>query len=316
MNKFEFASQLLYRRTQEFKQRYKDKVPYFIIYVVPFKSKEELRRRQNDVITDDKYPLDDYKKSRKVDIYDSERKKGEAIVVGKKHIKTSKFVEMEIPTVHGVFKDKKKISTEHTYEVATWNTYDCLTEDFFGEMHELDEIPDSNVVSVSLEENEIKNIKVVNFYKKHKRRMIEVEALGFQRDKSSDQTTLLELAVELTEKKSLENPLVIVDVDEKDIVIDEKTFESCFITKDESERLIAEAIEESESKVRREVIQSFRYKGIEIIISKENEVYFQDGKSTVNSVLERLKKRYDLGLEKEDDYDEQSGDDYGNSDDD
>jgi hypothetical protein len=310
MKRLNFAHHLLYLKTKEFEEKYADSIPYFLIYVVPFKNKEELRRKRMDILSNDDYPLDDFKKARKVEVFDSDSKQNPKIIKGKVREEKTTYIETKITVPHGHLKGRERIKKEETYEFRSWNMYDCLETSFYGEMHELDELPDSNVVGVELMDDTLASIKVVNFHKKFKKRMAEAGAIGFQRTKSNDVGNLQELAVELTESKSLENPIIFTDLSDTDITMDEKTFRECFVPVDDVERMIADRTINAISNTRSAITQSFRLKGIEVVIDKSNNVSFQGGDSAISQVLRVLKERMSMGYEEEDPTEEQSGDEF------
>jgi hypothetical protein len=211
MKRIDYATFVLRESCSRFDKKHPTKIPYFVIYIVPMENKEALRikMRHAQIMRVQEEPDSDraFKSVKtKMGIIDQDGKQW-TTVTGKRREVRMRYV-VKNREEGGVGKIIKK---EEKDSITTWNIYDSLEEPLYGEIHDVDEIPDTNVVRVNLE-SKVPSVQVSNLYLKHKsERVNSIYALDYHKTKGSSEQDLNELAVEISQQHFITKPLIYVD---------------------------------------------------------------------------------------------------------
>jgi hypothetical protein len=157
----------------------------------------------------------------------------------------------------------KIIKREEKDSITSWNIYDNLEEPLYGEIHDVDEIPDTNVIRVNLE-SKIPSIQVTNLYLKSKSEKVNsIYALDYHKTKASSEQDLNELAVEISQQNFFSKPLIYVDSSIIGTPSDE--ISKTHISKENHKRdIVTEG-----SKVRQKIRKSAMHFGYEILFDHD-----------------------------------------------
>jgi len=312
MNRIEYALGVLDKVCKKFDEKHKGKVPYFLIHVIPVENahwravRERYKQRGIvDVKTGESY--DDFKginvKKTYIKTYVEEKEKQKVDELPKTNkingdnANEEKWVR---PKNKGRYRVGKDRITEER-EVITWNYYDVLAP-IYGEVHEIDDAPTEDVVKITLEKNKfVEKIKFSKIYpKNYMEQTNEVTFLGLAKDKEFSRETLDELTLLVGTQNLTPKPFVF------------RSGDSSIIKQDESKQITMDQhhIEMFHlgSQIRAAITRSLYLQGLEVVISKKNDVEIIGEARAIKDTIEKLK--HILKVDQLDSDDEVSDDEF------
>jgi len=306
MNRIDYALGVLDNVCRRFDEKYKGKVPYFVIYAFPVDNTHwaNVRARSKEIRDRENNPQPKQSQSKSIK---SQAKQGiinvknPEEVTNFKGIKTTESTDIITTTVNGVT-SRKKCKTQVQTEVVTFNYYDVIAP-IYGEVHELEEPPTTDPIPVKI------GNKLVVVKKPSKPRDLDDsnDFLGFEDNK---EVSAADPPDSVVKKTTVMDPWgfgiesEVTPYCPKPTSIREHNMPSLEIMSlNHPDIRISEAV----SQTRREIEESFQRKGLLVQISKRNDVEILSSVEEVRTSIGELGKHLKF---KEVSDDEFSGDEF------
>jgi hypothetical protein len=217
MDRYSYASSTLRKVCRKFDDKHHGtKFPYFVIYVIAMDDPRKGEWHRS--ITDSELvKTRDRPKTVKKGFIDKSDGEEYVTVTGRKRTRTTEVTEKKSTDNLGrTFSNiqKHKTTAKHYDEIETWNIYDVLP-DIQGEIHELDEMPSTNLISLERTPEKVFEVKVTNYYEKRINKLNEVNVLGFKKDIPLCDQNLQDLANEVFAQNLVPQPFVYHEFDDK-----------------------------------------------------------------------------------------------------